>query len=368
VRTFVRLRLPRRAVTSVAVIGLVGLAVGATPLTASASDPLTDAQNRVTEATRAANAAASAYNDAQTRYYSLQDAIQATERDVHELEVQQAQLIKVAHLRALTAYKGGATGLEDLVGLNDADVMDAARRATLLDRVNARGNQAIAQLQQVSDQLDAKETALRKETDKQKDVLANLKQMEDATTQTLADAQRAEQQLRDYLEAQHRIAEFTAAVAKARAAARATGASESGGGAPGQIIGTGSWVCPVQGPRSFTNDWHEARSGHVHHGTDIFSPRGTPVVAPEAGTLFFQADTLGGNAAYVTSASNTTYYMAHLNDYVGGGRSVARGEVVGHVGNTGDAAGGPTHVHFEIRLGGPNGTKINPYPTLAAHC
>jgi murein DD-endopeptidase MepM/ murein hydrolase activator NlpD len=60
--------------------------------------------------------------------------------------------------------------------------------------------------------------------------------------------------------------------------------------------------------------------------------------------------------------------MAHLNDYVGGGRSVARGEVVGHVGNTGDAAGGPTHVHFEIRLGGPNGTKINPYPTLAAHC
>jgi murein DD-endopeptidase MepM/ murein hydrolase activator NlpD len=84
--------------------------------------------------------------------------------------------------------------------------------------------------------------------------------------------------------------------------------------------------------------------------------------------VFFQGDPLGGDAAYVNGNDGNTYYYAHLADYVGGGRSVSAGELIGHVGNTGDASGGPTHLHFEIRPGGPNGHAIDPYATLAAHC
>jgi peptidoglycan LD-endopeptidase LytH len=76
----------------------------------------------------------------------------------------------------------------------------------------------------------------------------------------------------------------------------------------------------------------------------------------------------GGGTAYVQGQDGNTCYYAHLSDYVGGARAVAAGELIGHVGNTGDAAGGPTHLHFEIRRGGPNGRAIDPYPTLAAHC
>jgi peptidoglycan LD-endopeptidase LytH len=145
--------------------------------------------------------------------------------------------------------------------------------------------------------------------------------------------------------------------------------ASDGGDGPGQIIGTGDWVCPVQGAVSFTDSWGAPRSGgRTHKGTDMFAAQGTPVVAVVAGSVFFQGDPLGGLAAYVTGADGTTYYYAHLNDYVGGARNVAAGELIAHNGSTGNADGGSPHVHFEIRLGGPNGTKINPYPTVRAHC
>jgi murein DD-endopeptidase MepM/ murein hydrolase activator NlpD len=100
----------------------------------------------------------------------------------------------------------------------------------------------------------------------------------------------------------------------------------------------------------------------------MFAARGTPVVAPVAGSVWYQSDPLGGLAAYVNGNDGNTYYNAHLNDYVGGDRAVKAGEVVGHVGNSGNAYDAPPHNHFEIRVGGANGERINPYPTLAANC
>jgi murein DD-endopeptidase MepM/ murein hydrolase activator NlpD len=100
----------------------------------------------------------------------------------------------------------------------------------------------------------------------------------------------------------------------------------------------------------------------------LFAARGTPLVAVANGSVLFQGDPLGGLAAYVNGNDGNTYYYAHMNDYVGGARNVTAGELIGHVGNTGDAVDAPPHLHFEIRPGGPNGRAIDPYPTLAAHC
>ena len=125
----------------------------------------------------------------------------------------------------------------------------------------------------------------------------------------------------------------------------------------------------MQGGVSFSDTFGAPRgNGRTHKGVDMFAATGTPVVAVVSGSVFFQSDTLGGLAAYVQGNDGNTYYYAHLNDYVGGGRSVSGGELIGRVGNTGDASGGPSHLHFEIRPGGPNGIAIDPTPTVASHC
>jgi murein DD-endopeptidase MepM/ murein hydrolase activator NlpD len=365
VRFTVTLPLVRRAVGATVIVALL-----AVPQAAQASDPLAAAQAKVTDAINAADAAVGAYNDAQTVYYRLEEQVATTGRTIDRLRGEQHRLAKLAQLRALVAYKGGPSGIDDLVG--DKDVMDAARRATLLDRVNARGNEALARLAEVTSDLHAREKSLRKEISRQEHALSDLKARERNTRRAVDDAQRAEQALRDRLAAEKRASEFTAFVAQARAAARARVArtsSSQGGGRAGQVIVRGTWVCPVQGAVSFRDDFGEPRSGgRRHKGNDMFAATGTPLVAVTTGAVMFQGDPLGGLAAYVNGKDGNTYYYAHLNDYVGGARSVKAGELIGHVGSSGNADGGPSHLHFEIRPGGPNGSAIDPYPTLAAHC
>ena len=145
-------------------------------------------------------------------------------------------------------------------------------------------------------------------------------------------------------------------------------APETSSDRPTGVIASGSWVCPVQGARSFTNDWGAARAGgRAHQGTDLLSPRGTPVVANVSGT-FRQHTTsaLGGLAYYLKGDDGATYYGAHLNGYSGVSGYVTAGTVIGYVGNTGDARWGPTHLHFEMHPGG--GGAVNPYPTLSVYC
>lgn len=137
-------------------------------------------------------------------------------------------------------------------------------------------------------------------------------------------------------------------------------------------------VMPVQGvlPRQLTDTWGQNRAAgqREHHAIDILAPRGTPVLAAASGTVekvFESVD--GGHTLYVrTPDGGTIHYYAHLDSYaVGEGQQVRQGQQIATVGNTGNAAGGATHLHFEIKRMAPGerwweGTNINPYPLLAA--
>jgi murein DD-endopeptidase MepM/ murein hydrolase activator NlpD len=136
------------------------------------------------------------------------------------------------------------------------------------------------------------------------------------------------------------------------------------------VVG-GGFVFPVAGPHSFSDTFGAPRMfgtayAHLHQGTDIFAASGTPLVAVERGVLIsIGSDVLGGTKLWLVGASGTRYYYAHLSAFAEGvveGKVVAAGDVVGFVGNTGNAATTPSHCHFEVHPNG--GPAVNPYPLL----
>ena len=92
----------------------------------------------------------------------------------------------------------------------------------------------------------------------------------------------------------------------------------------------------------------------------------SPVVASVAGSVRPHQSGLGGFSYYLRGDDGNTYFGTHLDSLSGASGRVSAGAVLGYVGNSGNASGGPTHLHFEIHSGG--GGAVNPYPTLRAAC
>jgi murein DD-endopeptidase MepM/ murein hydrolase activator NlpD len=126
-------------------------------------------------------------------------------------------------------------------------------------------------------------------------------------------------------------------------------------------------TCPVHGRGFFSRDFGAPRYAggyHPHAGNDIFAGGGTPILAPFDGTAVATPNQLGGQAVTVYGTPGYVY-NAHLIAY-GKLGAVRAGDVIGFVGNTGDAQGGPPHDHFEFHP--RNGPAVDPYPYLLAAC
>jgi LysM repeat protein len=138
----------------------------------------------------------------------------------------------------------------------------------------------------------------------------------------------------------------------------------------GQVLRVGAaappWVCPVFGRVTFVGGFGVPRDGHPHEGVDIAAPRGTPIVANVPGRFVRSPNPLGGLAYHLEADDGDVYYGAHLDSYLGPDRHVRLGEPIGRVGDSGNARGGITHLHFERHPKG--GAVVDPAPLLVRAC
>ena len=134
-----------------------------------------------------------------------------------------------------------------------------------------------------------------------------------------------------------------------------------------QLLGRSGFAFPVAGQHNFVDTFGAPRSDvPVHVGNDVFASFGTPVVAVADGRLY-RVGTLkiSGNRLWLRDTKGFRYFYAHLSDFAAAaynGADVHAGEVIGFVGNTGDAEPTPPHLHFEVHM--PNGAVVDPYPYL----
>jgi murein DD-endopeptidase MepM/ murein hydrolase activator NlpD len=341
------------------VTGIVG--AGLLTGTPAGATPLDDAKAKVTAAQQAADAATARYDAAQSRLAELQDRIGALRAEIAADRAQAEQLRKLARRRAVDAYKGSTLAASDDV-LVDHDLLDSVRREKLLARTKERDDAAIAQLRAVTDDLRHQRSALERDRATAQSLAAQV-QAEQAQVQAqLTAAQHSLDALEVSLPQQ---AEAQRARDIAASIARAASNRNNGRDYSGAYIATGI-VCPVRGAVSFTDTWGAPRPQGPHQGVDLMAARGTPDVAVIAGTVTFKTGAVSGNGAYLSGDDGNLYYYFHLDHWEGLPRRVAQGEVIGYVGNTGDAAGGPTHTHFEIHPG--HGPAVNPYPSVRAVC
>jgi peptidoglycan LD-endopeptidase LytH len=140
------------------------------------------------------------------------------------------------------------------------------------------------------------------------------------------------------------------------------------------LLGPGPLALPIDGvvAADLRNSFDEPRGSGRHEAIDIHAPRGTPVRAVADGRvvkLFVSKP--GGLTVYQFDASERyAYYYAHLDRYAPGlreGQRLRRGDVLGTVGTTGNAAPEAPHLHFAVFELGPGrewwkGTPLDPYP------
>jgi murein DD-endopeptidase MepM/ murein hydrolase activator NlpD len=400
-------------VTAVAAAFLLGfVAPGAAARADDGDAAAQKAAKEIQAAKDRADAAAAAYAKAEFELENLEDQSQQLSQQQTQLqgevEALQTQVEQVAVNRfvnsgtggipLLTGYRGPSEQLQADVLANvatesSADTMDEYDQAR--KQLDAKQHEvAASQADLTSKQEQFKQLQQAAEAEAAHLQQVEQKRLEDERIRKAIEAQQREEQRKRDEEAK-RQAEAAAAAAAAQQAAEAQRAAESAAAlaaaAPAQTAGdpapvaalaapaapapdggdsaaaapeprpasSSGLVCPVHGS-AYTDTWGAARSGGRRHlGVDMLAPRGTPIYAVVAGRVDYRHNPLGGNAASIDGVDGNHYYFAHMSAYEGSDREVQQGEVIGYVGDTGDARG-TNHLHFEVHPGG--GAAVNPYP------
>lgn len=333
---------------------------GATTLSERRAE-LEAAKQRLNELQDELDRYAEAFGNAESRAAEIEDAIAAAEADEarsrSDLDLSRSQLEQ----RLVGVYKGRNSGfsliLETL--FTQKDLAAALAQIELLQRVAHQDRSLYGEIQRHLVKVDARRRDLEAKKAEQAARMQELKQAQAELEESIRAASA------EYSSLKKQVAQLEEEERREREAAALRAAV-----AAGTIKAINGFVFPVDGPHSFTDTWGDPRSGgRTHQGQDIFAARGTPCVACYDGTISrtYWNQGLGGTAIWLDADNGVSYYYAHLDGIAPGisaGVRVTAGQVIGYVGDSGNAQGGPCHLHFQAHPGG--GSPVNPYDILRA--
>lgn len=293
------------------------------------------------------NRLTSELSQTQSKIASLESKIQANQTQLSAAEAELRRWKEILSNRIVAMYKeGNATALDVLLECEDFDTF--VHSYDFMSRIGNHDAEAIAATRSLVSEIRARRAELEDARAQYQAYYRNLQEQR-ASIQSKLNEQKA------------LLAGLDREVA-ALLSSRYRGAVGGGGGTwnVGPVNGL---YFPVAGPHSYVNDWGAPRSvGRTHKGCDIMAAYGTPCVAITSGVV---EQRRGGNAGLYIALHGDNghlYYYMHLQGFAASGR-VAAGQVIGYVGDTGNARGCP-HLHFEWH---PNhGGPVNPYPLLVA--
>jgi peptidoglycan hydrolase CwlO-like protein len=336
------------------------------------------------------NAAVQAVERAEAELAQIQGQIAQTRQEIADAKARYEQIREQLNDRAVEAFMTGqSSGLDFILGATSlSDLSDRMEFVDVVAQTDAGLAQQVANLQA---QLQIQEAQLEQLEQQQKEKVQEVQATRDRIMGLLAQQSHLrdawQSTMQDYF-AKYQDAQDAYHRQQLRDLAQQTPET------PGTTTGVGSTelprgydnplqVCPVAPPRAFSDGFGAPRyvgGFHLHGGNDILADYGTAIYAPFDGTAKKSYNTLGGYSEYVYGSEGYVYnaHLDHYSDKSSG--PVKAGDVIGYVGDTGDAKGTP-HDHFEwhpnvILSNWPGsaygysviGTAVNPYPMLLEVC
>lgn len=364
------------------------------------------AAKEIADARERANAAADAYFAAESSVDTLELEVEAIQRQVDQLQARVDALTDRVQQIAVNRFTRSSTTSSPLLSgftTPEEQMQVAAFTAVIYDNTAEQFDE----FDSLTRDLKSKKKSLadtKRRAEREQAALATLRDQAEAEVERLKKVEA--NRLKDESIRKALVAEEAARAAKAatdalkEAAATTTvegydpagadggggspqvfapvapgsGGQTGGGGAGGRPGGAGGidyagegWVCPTGDyPVAFGDTWGAPRSGgRRHQGVDMIGPIGVPVLAVVDGFARPWTSELGGFVLSLYGADGHRYFYGHF-DSMGVSGAVKAGDVVGIMGQTGNARFSVPHLHFEIHPGG--GAAVNPYPTVRAHC
>jgi murein DD-endopeptidase MepM/ murein hydrolase activator NlpD len=336
------------------VVSILLATLASAPVLADTASELKAARQRLTVIQAQLDRLAQEYAAAQTRYALTQERIDQVRIRIQKVRSRMSTIQSALQARARQAYESGGISTVELL-LSSDSFSQFSDRMEYLGTLARGDSDLLVQASVTGEQLRRAESDLNDLSARQAATVSQLSKQKADIARKLEEARALETKLAAQL-ARERAAAAAAARARAEAARRSVG-------------GAGLQACPVGQPRVYYDDFGDPRpGGRRHQGIDMLAPLGTPIYAAQPGRFEENYNDLGGMSALVYGDSGDYTYYAHMSSYAGvaNGSHVAAGTTIGHVGNSGDATGGPYHLHFEYHPGG--GAAVDPYRLLKAVC